>query len=348
MQIRIKEQSPTGGGSKPRCPFCLDDLDQGVACTACRALYHPDCAQVFGRCAALGCAGSLSDHVGVVAIPRLVALARRLAAWQPSSLANVNPQTSLIVLWPSASARKSKHAAQAVADLLGPDHTAYDGRLRLQVAYAEPLARADSRAMGLEAVETLRRAGVRATLLPMLDVLALQQPFLIRGLSGPPWEGRNPRGEVRLLDPNAQHLFLTTRYCEETSKVTSKLKRVTNSRGRATYRPSTSIFPKRTARPEAAAIVVSPGQPPWLLRATQSTREGTIRAWPEIVNLLSRGAEVREVGGMTLSTLLTLTRGGGGRGAKSVRDNTAVLLLQARLHELDWESSRDQAQLKGR
>jgi hypothetical protein len=338
MQIRVKETNPSGSASA-RCPFCLDDLDHGVACTDCRALYHADCAQVFGSCAALGCPGTLTERVGLAALPRLVALARRLAAWQPSSLANVRPETSLVVIWPSATARTSKEAAQAVAEILGPDHTAYDGRLRLQVPYAEPLARADSPDHAQSALERLRRAGVRVTLLPMLDVLAVQKPFQVRGFSGPPWEARNPPGETRQLDPQAPRLFLTTRFCEEKSKRTTKLKRTTNARGHSSYRQSTSVFPKRTARPEAAAILVTPNQPPWLLRATQSTREGTIRAWPEIVRALSEDAEVREIKGMTLGTLLTLVRGSGGRLGTSIRDNTATLLLQARLHQLDWERS---------
>tara|TARA_R110002072_G_scaffold37073_3_gene108849 strand:+ start:263 stop:1288 length:1026 start_codon:yes stop_codon:yes gene_type:complete len=336
MQIRIKENTPSGSASA-RCPFCLDDLDQGVACTACRALYHADCAQVFGSCAALGCPGTLTDRIGLAALPRLVALARRLASWQPSSLAKVRPETSLVVLWPSAKARSSKEAARVVAEILGPEHSLYDGRLRLQVPYPEPLARADSLDIGLEAVARLEGAGVRASLLPMLEVLAIQAPFQVRALSGPPWEARNPAGEARLLDPEAPHLFLTTRFCEEKSKVTTKLQRKTNARGRSTYRQTTSVFPKRTARPEAAAILVTPDQPPWLLRATQSTREGTIRAWPEVVRALSQGAEVREIKGMTLGTLLTLVRAGGGRGATTIRDNTATLMFQARLHQLDWE-----------
>jgi len=340
MQIRIKENTPSGNASA-RCPFCLDDLDQGVACTDCRALYHADCAQVFGSCAALGCPGTLTDRIGLAALPRLVAMARRLGSWQPNSLANIRPETSLIVLWPSAEARTSKEAAQVVAEILGPDHTLYDGRLRLQVPYAEPLARADSPDIGQEALSRLQRAGVRATLLPMLDVLAIQEPFQVRALSGPPWEARNPTGEARLLDLEAPHLFLTTRFCEEKSKITSKMRRSTNARGNSGYRRTTSVFPKRTARPEAAAILVTRDQPPWLLRATQSTREGTIRAWPEIVRALSQGAEVREISGMTLGTLLTLVRAAGGRGATSIRDNTATLMLQARLHQLDWERTRE-------
>lgn len=338
MQIRIKELNPSESGSA-RCPFCLDDLDHGVACTDCRALYHADCAQIFGSCAALGCPGTLTDQVGLAPLPRLIALARRLAAWQPSSLANVRPETTLLVVWPSAAARTSKEAAQVVGEILGPDHTAYDGRLRLQVPYAEPLARADSPDLAREAQERLRRAGVRATLLPMLEVLDVQKPFQVRGLSGPPWEAQNPPGEKRLLDPTAPRLFLTTRFCEEKSKRTTKLRKTTNARGYSSYRQSTSVFPKRTARPEAAAILVTPNQPPWLLRSRQATREGTLRSWPEIVSALSEDAEVREIKGMTLSTLLTLVRGAGGHLSTSVRDNTAALMLQARLHQLDWERS---------
>ncbi|MBL4845437.1 MAG: hypothetical protein JKY65_07925 [Planctomycetes bacterium] len=56
------------------------------------------------------------------------------------------------------------------------------------------------------------------------------------------------------------------------------------------------------------------------------------------MNTLSEGATVREVAGMTLGTLLTMTRSGGGRGGTNVRGNLACLLFQARLHQLDWEA----------
>lgn len=335
MQIEITGQSDAGAAS--RCPYCHEDVIGGVACGPCGARYHVECAQTFCVCAALGCPGVLSDRVGLSPVPRLPSLAGRFRAWQPAlDLPKLDLDAWLITIWPSPAARVSSAAAQTLAELLGPEYTAYDGRLRLQVLYPEPLVRAASRRQGEDAVARLAQVGIRATLNSLREVLSPIEPFTGSGvdLSGATPAVRSADGTRRVLE--RPWLFVTTNYSEEKAQVASRP--ASDMRGYQTRQ--TSIFARRTARPEQAAFVLAPDASPIFLRSTLSVRDGPSRNWLEIVQGLSAGVEVRDLRGVTLSNLLTLTRVGGSGEHASTRDNMACLLLIARLIQLDWEQTR--------
>lgn len=336
MQIEITGQSD--GTATTRCPYCHDDVLGGVVCSPCGARYHFECAQTFCLCAALGCPGVISDRVGLTAVPRLPALAGRFRAWQPAlDLPKLDLDAWLVTIWPSPAARNSTQAAQVLAEMLGPEYSPYDGRIRLQVSYPEPLLRANSRQQAEEALTRLAAVGIRATLASLRDVLAPIEPFIASGVDpGPPPSVRSADGTAFVLA--RPWLFVTTSYSEEKSQTTHR----PALDGRGYQARHTSVFARRTARPEQAAFVLSPGQRPIFLRSILAVRDGPVRNWLEIVRHLSAGAHVRDLRGVTLSNLLTLTQVGGSGDRASKRDNMACLLLISRLIQLDWEQrSRD-------
>ena len=108
--------------SSHRCPYCHDSVVRGPACSACKAQYHNECAETFGKCAARGCGGTFQGVLELVqAIPRLALLARRINRWQTGDL--VGNATKVVVLMPTPRDRHTKRAAgtseQASAALSG-------------------------------------------------------------------------------------------------------------------------------------------------------------------------------------------------------------------------------------
>ncbi len=74
MAVHVQVQEH---GSRRRCPYCHDELQQGqmsYRCPGCDAIYHSECARecaaANGRCAVLGCA---------VPVPRVAPAPERTA-----------------------------------------------------------------------------------------------------------------------------------------------------------------------------------------------------------------------------------------------------------------------------
>ncbi len=57
-----------------RCAVCHDSLAESIACPACAAVLHVECASDFERCPTLGCKGSFGASQWRIA-------GRRLAHW---------------------------------------------------------------------------------------------------------------------------------------------------------------------------------------------------------------------------------------------------------------------------
>jgi len=53
---RVIRTTATGAPVRGPCAYCRKRGGRFVACRACRAPHHPDCAEVNGRCAVYGCA----------------------------------------------------------------------------------------------------------------------------------------------------------------------------------------------------------------------------------------------------------------------------------------------------
>ena len=138
------------GGGERTCCFCLDVVGDGPACPACSTPYHDECAAIVGRCVILGCRQALRGGRGLSwsQLPRLGILARAMGRWARLGLSEDDADLgSAVVLLPSRrEAKESQDAARVVGEILGPEHSIYDGRLRLQSPHPEPLARTDDHA----------------------------------------------------------------------------------------------------------------------------------------------------------------------------------------------------------
>ncbi|HBP22062.1 MAG TPA: hypothetical protein DEA08_30305 [Planctomycetes bacterium] len=327
------------------CPYCRDEVTVGPSCASCGTLYHTECAMTFALCATLGCQQRLTAAGDAVALPRISALARRLSHWRVDGLGPRGPQA--LILEPSPGAHDRDDAALAVAELLGGEHTAYDGRMRLRVPYPEPLARFDTPEQAAEGCARLRSLGVAAYFMPLSDlvrplealdvseVLVGADEVVLRARLGE----RSLRRRVRRDEPR---LLVLGRYVAEESKSTKKL--VSNHRaGSSRYggysgaKYRSSLFPSSTRKPSEPAAFLFLGREPtpaFLLKSNLSVHgvRTQVEGW-KLVRQGLAGGEVRELEGETAQPLLGLTDVVGQR---SVRDNRASLALIARLHHGRW------------
>ncbi|MCA8922222.1 MAG: hypothetical protein KDD82_10465 [Planctomycetes bacterium] len=180
MTIRIG--SATQGAT---CVYCHDALGKvGVSCP-CGARYHEDCAAVFGACAIPGCGRPLAADLERWALPRLGTLAQLLRVDLEVNPALAGSSAVVCLHTPPRAVANDPRAAQAVANVLGPGHAAFDARLRLNTDFPEPLVRTASRLAADQVVGELQRAGLVAQAVGLADLLK-------------PLETRDPR-EVELL-----------------------------------------------------------------------------------------------------------------------------------------------------
>ncbi|MGE0713078.1 MAG: hypothetical protein AB7N76_35125 [Planctomycetota bacterium] len=341
IRVTPRDQSAT------TCPYCHDRVSVGQSCSDCGATYHAECAQTFAVCASLGCKGRFVAPGGQAVLPRVAVLARRLATWRVEGLGPRGPQAVILDPSPRA-AREEQAAALAVADLLGPGHTAYDGRLRLQAAYPEPLVRFDTPELAERAVDALRAHGLCARTMPLADLVRPLEVFepvaaevhadrvLLRSKGG---------AEQREVRADERRLLLGAKVVVEVAKASTHAVVKRNHRGHAYTTTKRDLFPTRTTRPESAAFVIRPGErAPTFLRsstirvdATQSLRT-QVAGWALVTQHLGRGAVVRELSGATATPLMAQVDTGGADAAASRRDNVASLLLLARLAGAAWEA----------
>ncbi|MEZ6185662.1 MAG: hypothetical protein R3F62_11715 [Planctomycetota bacterium] len=165
MTIRI------GGATQgATCVYCHDALGRVAVSCACGARYHEDCAAVFGACAIPGCGQSLAADLERWPLPRLGRLAQLLG--QEFGNAQLSGSAAVVCLHaPPRAIANSPRAAQAVADVLGPQHTAFDARLRLNSQFPEPLVRTSSRMAADQVVAELARAGLSGQAVLLQDLL---------------------------------------------------------------------------------------------------------------------------------------------------------------------------------
>jgi len=329
------------------CPYCRDDVTVGPSCASCGTLYHSECAQTFALCATLGCRQRLTPADDALALPRVAALARRLSHWRVEGLGPRGPQA--LILEPSPAAHDRDDAARAVAELLGGEHTAYDGRMRLRVPYPEPLARFDTPEQAAAACARLRSLGVSAYSLPLSELVrpleALEVGEVLVGADE--LVLRAQLGERRLrrrLRRDEPRLLVLGRYVSEETRSTKKLvstSRAGSSRyggyAGATYR--SSLFPSSSRAPsQPAAFLFFGSEPTPAFLLQSSLRVQGVRTQVEGWQLLRQGlagGEVRELEGETAQPLLGLTDVVGSR---AVRDNRASLALIARLLHSRWRA----------
>lgn len=347
MTIRIASRA-----SSERCPYCLDDVVQGVVCPACRARYHDECAGTFGRCAALGCGARFAPPASATApLPRLRALAQRLARWRlPEDLAAGG---WVVVLLPGPLARiEDPEAAWVVGELLGL--TPYDGRLRLGGQLPEPLVRADDPATAEAVVERLAARRVDALAAPLAEVLAPLEVVEATAVdvSADPLVLGDARGGERWLPYAAPRLVVTATLVEERKAEVRRAGGLAGTTGRfgggfaAAGRPTTRTTIDR--RLEQAAFVFTPESGvPWRLRAFGLERlAGTPRGasatetFQRVLGIAARGADRVELPAAATQVLLNLSEAGRGGDA---RDNHAGVALAARLTWIHWRRARGRA-----
>jgi hypothetical protein len=335
------------GHSDLACPYCRDSVSVGQTCSDCGARYHAECAQTFAVCAILGCRGRFVPPGGLVVLPRVGLLARRLSAWRVEGLGPQGPHA--VILEPSFGARDQPEAARAVADLLGEGYTAYDGRLRLQAGYPEPLVRCDTPEQAAGAARDLVARGARARTISLADLvrpLETYEPAAMEILPDQIVMRTRQGGETRTLDREEGRLVVCGRVAEEVARVESRT--VTKRRGKSSYQTTRrSLFPKRTTRPEQAALVFRPGERvPTFLRCNAVRVEANadlrtkLQGWVLVLKALgdTPRAEVRELKGETAAPLMGLT---GVSGTSSTRNNVASILLLARLCHNAWEKGKE-------
>lgn len=322
------------------CPYCRDEVTVGPGCPSCGTRYHSECAMTFALCAILGCRQRLTPASDALALPRIAALARRLSHWRREELGPSGPQA--LILEPSSDAAERDDAALAVAELLGGEHSAYDGRMRLRVPYPEPLARFDSPEQAAAACARLESLGASAYAMPLSDLVqpleALEVSEVLVGAEEVVLRAR--RGEQvlrRRLRRDQPRLLVLGRYVSEETKPTTK--RVSGARagstrygGYAGASARSSLFPSSARSPSQPAAFLFFGDEPtpaFFLRSALSVHgvRTQVEGW-ELLRQGLAGDEVRELEGETAQPLLGLTEVVGSR---AVRDNRASLALIARL-----------------
>lgn len=337
VTIRVERR-----GESPRCSYCLDDVTQGTTCESCGARYHDECAVVFGRCGILGCTQRFAADTSAVVLPRLGALARRLGQWHHDAL--LAGDAHVLVLQPCPwETTSDAAAARAVADLLGGDFMPYDGRVRLQSRFPEPLVRFGSLPPALEAAARLGAAKLPATTIPVRTLLRPLEPFLATTLrlSEGALEFQDGEGHTRSFARGAPRLVVIGR--EITHRTIGQTSRVQLGSGRGGYRTaSRPSFARASQRSqEMVATLAGPDErPPVVIRRSKLRVEGPGlqgMTWAELKDELTRGATTEEVEGANADTLLSLISLGQGRAAPEIRSNAGALALIARMIRHEWE-----------
>jgi hypothetical protein len=337
-------------GSDLRCPLCHDTVAMGPVCAACGARYHTECANILVECAVMGCVTRLVEHTAPVLLPRLGGLVRRLASWEDRDVAAARGARGgprVVVLWPcSREVRGRRGAAQAVAELLGPEYSISDGRLRLNSQFPEPLVRLDDPAAAELACRRLEQQGVSADPLPLADVMRPLKRLDAQRVVVEPGLLVVSRGERhRELRPS-ECLVVSGRLLEV---AVAPERTPTKARDGRTGAASTSIFARTRERAEEALFVFSPQfDDPVLLCPGQISRvvtpglAGSSR-WSLVVEALRAGAAWVEVAGARSPALLTTRSVGLSSSSPTTSDNLDSLHMIARLlHHARAEASGTQ------
>lgn len=238
IRVRPREDSHT------KCPYCHDTVNRGPKCSACGAVYHPECATLFGKCATRGCAGEFQGILELVAaFPRLALVARRIRRLAPD-VENTSDRW-VVVLNPVPRANQNKTTAMVLGEVLG--QSAYDGRIRMSANYPDTLVRVTG-AQRLEGVlARLRGAGLSCLALPLLDYVRPLTSFdVTRVVSLDPPVFQNREGEQRRLEPGAW-LAIPAQLLEvEGAAATGRLMQTQfRGKGRSTKRPKPAPADKR-------------------------------------------------------------------------------------------------------
>lgn len=337
------------GGGEQTCCFCLDVVGDGPACPACATPYHGECAAIVGRCVILGCRQPLGAARGLSwsPLPRLGILARAMGRWARLGLTDDEADLgSAVVLLPSRrEVKESQEAARVVGELLGPEHSVYDGRLRLQSPHPEPLARTDANASALGLVERLRAVGASATAMPMRQLLAPADALEVVEVSSDPVgltarDAQGREGEV---------LFGTPRLVVTGAVVDVERKPVTRRQagfqtgpgGSVRYSPAkTSLYPQDRRQSEPCLHVLRPGETPLFFRRSGMRNfggslrlpPGAVLPWYKLTEDLKQGATVIDVPAGGSPALLTPSPGD-----PSSQSNLQAVHLLARVWSLAWQ-----------
>lgn len=340
MTIKI-----TSRGAAPTCCFCLDVVQGGVACPACSAGYHDECAAIVGRCVILGCRESLwsGQTVATRPLPRLGILARAMGRWARLGLPEGVDLGHAVIMLPSRHAAEDPAAARVVAELLGPEHTAYDGRMRIQSPHPEPLARVDERGAAQSVQERLRAAGLSALTMPMQALLAPVDAGQVVEVAA------DPLG-LSVVDSNGQRLdlaFGAPRLVVIGSLVGVERKAAVRQQGRmettrhgARYKATTtSLFPQERRSSEPCLHVFQQGGATLFFRrnALRSWGPGlrpppnSIQPWYKLTEDLKQGATVAEVNAAGSPSLMAFEPGN-----PDIQNNHLASHLVARIWAAAW------------
>lgn len=326
------------------CVYCHDRLGKvGVSCP-CGARYHEDCAAIFGRCAIPGCAQQLVADLERWPLPRLGALAQLLRL----DLA-INPElagTAAVVCLhtPSREVASDPRAARAVAHVLGPSHTAFDARLRLNTQFPEPLVRTASRMAAEQVVDELKSAGLTAQTIMLADLVRPLETHVPRDVE---LSATQLSCQPQAGDPWATYLdapyFLLCASVFHVSRVYDR--RYTSgysADGGRGARSTRSFHSREVYARDPAMFLYAPDDPVPTYLQRQLLRQihipgpkGLLRAqnWVRLVKSLQQGAERLEVTrGANSPTLRAPTR----PGFPSDKSNLLGLLLVGRILWLQW------------
>lgn len=349
MTIRVSDRR-TGD----HCCFCLDGLDAGrTTCPGCGAGYHDECSAITGRCVILGCRERLGGGKRAVvvgrALPRLGILARAIGRWARLGIPDEVDLGSAVVLLPSRrEVKDDMDAARAVAELLGPEHTPYDGRLRLQSPHPEPLVRVDDHDAAIELLARLRGEGISCMTVPLRELLAPLELFEPVDASTDPLGVAFLDEQGRELDVAfaAPRLVLVGQHVEVERKVTTRqtatLERTAGGKSPRYTAPRSSLFPEPRKSSEPCVHVLFPGQARLLFLRRGLLRSfgkglkysvHAIQPWYKLVEDLKQGAMVIEVAAAGSPALLSFAPED-----PAHQSNGLAIHLLARIWRAAWQS----------
>lgn len=350
MTIRISERR-TGD----HCCFCLDGLEKRLTCPACGAGYHDECGAIVGRCVILGCrerlVGGRRAAVVGLALPRLGILARAIGRWARLGIPDQVDLGSAVVLLPSRrEVREDLEAARAVAELLGPEHTPYDGRLRLQSPHPEPLVRVDDHDAASEVLARLRGEGIACLAVPLRDLLAPLDLFEPVEVATDPMGMalRDAQGRELDLAFGAPRLVVVGQHVEVERRVTTRqaggFDRSGGGKSPRYLAARTSLYPEPRKSSEPCLHLILPGEPRLVFirrNAVRSFGKGikfsvhAIQPWYKLVEDLKQDATVVEVGLAGSPALLSFEPTD-----PTQQSNARAIHLLARIHRAAWQSDQ--------
>lgn len=337
----------TSRGSAPTCCFCLDVVGEGIACPACGAGYHEECAAIVGRCVILGCRESLwrGQPVETFPLPRLGSLSRAVGRWARLGLPEGVDLGYAVILLPNRRAAEDPGAARLVAELLGPEHTAYDGRMRIQSPHPEPLGRVDQPQAAQSLLERLRGEGLQAMSMPMQALLAPLDAREVVEVAADPLGLTVVDGEGRSDDVpfGGQRLVVTGSLVGvERKAATRKQGHVEATRHGARYKATTtSLFPQDRRTTEPCLHVFRRDGPPLFFRRNALRSwgpglrppPGSIQPWYKLTQDLKQDAALVEVNAAGSASLLAFEPGD-----TSSQTNRLAAHLVARIWAAAWGS----------